>query len=105
MDPVPHFPNASVRKKIKPAYNKRLFGTDYIEFLTTVVPVHHVRRIDNAAAQQQQQQQQSTQSLNAVKTHNHHHNHHHDFVESFRPNRLGEMQPSNGSLILGRYSI
>ena len=87
MDPVPHFPNASSKKKLKPAYDKRLFGTDYIEFLSTVVPVHHVRRIDAAAAQR-------NNHFASVKTH--------DLIDSFRPNRLGEMHPSNGSLILGR---
>ena len=88
MDPVPHFPAASSRKKVKPAYNKRLFGSDYMEFLTTVVPVHHVRRIDAQHVSRQN-------NVNAIKTD--------ELIETFRPNRLGDMQPSNGSLILGRY--
>jgi hypothetical protein len=49
MDPVPHFPYGTGRKARKPAFDKRLFGSDYMEFLSTVVPVHHVRRIDSGS--------------------------------------------------------
>ena len=80
---------------MRPAYDKRLFGADYMEFLSTVVPVHHVRRIDNNNNNHGASQRNN--HFASVKTQ--------ELIESFRPNRLGELHPSNGSLILGRYVL